>query len=283
MTENHHLRFGRRNLPRAASLLIVALLVACEAQEPAKPPAASNALVSANKTAPADPIPPRVLPAPVAPLDRAELLAAVRLATDAAASGATPPDANSELLGRSFEIRLPFGCAANGSIGAWAEARHDAQRGVLRITARPPLSGDHPLLRQVAAGEPFDRAEGYWIERPWTNTEACPFQAAGPGAGQAAARPTLAIVQFFEPAAPRTLQRGGRPYTATRKFDANQDIEDGYRLVLAGRITAFRDEQPIRCIVDDVALPPICVINANFTRIAFEREPDRAVVAEWPR
>lgn len=282
MTGNHRLQFGRRNL-RAASLLLVALLSACEAQKPVKAPEASNALVTANEADAVDPIPPPILPPPVAPLGRAELLAAVRRAADAAASGGTLPEANKELVGRSFEIRLPFGCAGNGSIGAWAEAGHDAQRGVLRISARPPLSGDHPLLREVATGQPFDRAEGYWVERPWTNSEACPPGSGGTGAGQAAVRPTLAIAQFFAPDAPRTLQRGGRPYTATQKFDAHQGTQDGYHLALAGRTAAFPDGQPIRCHVDDAAVPPACVINANFTRIAFERASDRTVLAEWPR
>lgn len=247
------------------------------------PPEASNALVTVNEANTADPIPPPILPTPVAPLGRAELLAAVRLAADAAASGATLPEANGELVGRSFEIRLPFGCGESGSIGTWAEAGHDARRGVLRITARPPLTGDHPLLREVAAGQPFDRAEGYWVERPWTNSDACPPGTAGTGDGQAPARPTLAIAQFFAPDAPRTLQRGGRPYTATLKFDTNEGTQDAYHLVLAGRMAAFPDGQPIRCHVYDAALPPVCVINANFTRIVFERASDRTVLAQWLR
>lgn len=281
MTRHRQLERPRHAVP----LLPAMLLCACGGQEAAQAPSAATTANAANA---AEPAPPPILPAPVAPLDRAELLVAVRLAMDAAASGAPPPAGNKALVNRSFEIRLPFGCEGSSSIGTWAEVDHDVRRGVLRLAARPPLSGDDALLRAVAAGQRFDRAEGYWIERPWTNSEVCP-----PGATAADARedtvrgtprPTLAIAQFFAPDEPRTRQRGGRPYTVTRKLDADAIADrGGYRLVLAGRIAAFADGQPVRCRVDDAALPPVCAINARFTRVAFERALDGAPLAEWPR
>lgn len=270
-----------RGLLAAAALLPLALLTACESQ----PSVPANDSGGANVAHITQPAPSPVLPAPLRALDRAQLLEAVRLAADAAAAGSAPPERNRELPGRGFELRLPFGCPA-GPEGAehWANATLDIQRRTLRLSVRPPLSKADTWLAELVTDQVFDAAEGFWIERPWTGSEACPPPLpSAPQAPEEAARPTVAVTQFFAPDAPRTLQRGGRPYTITRKLNVGETTEGGFRVVLAGRIAAFADGNPVRCRVESNAFRPICVVAVEFTRVAVERTSDGFMLATWPR
>lgn len=238
---------------------------------------------------------PQPLPvATVAPVGRAELLAAAAAAADEVAAGNALPKANLELINRTFELRLPFGCGG-GMPGDWGEWSIDPKTRVLRISVRPELRGDNPTIKALAAGLPYDAAEGFWMARPWTRSENCPTPLtsmavpASPAGRDAPAAPpdasplhTFAIVQYFPPDAPRTLRRGSRPYSYTGKVPETEIIgAKGFRLKLTGRIAAYGDGQPIHCVVTTLSRPPVCAAAVEFTQVVLEDADTGESLAEW--
>lgn len=281
---------GRRArlVPMAAAVGAMALASCDRSAEPA----GSNDASPANAI---DAAPPPTVPAALAPLDRAQLLATARAAADAAAGGGPQPADARELVGRAFEIRLPFGCegAEPEPPIHWGGWTYDADRKALKLSVRSPITQELPWVAAIAGDTEYDSVEGFWIERPWTRSQECAPTVAAPISEEdegsnantpSPARETLAIAQFFAPDAPRTLQRGGRPYTITLKADAPPSGETrGFRLVLAGRLAAFRDGQPIRCRIETAHAPPLCVFAAEFRRVAIEDPADGEVLTEWSR
>lgn len=230
--------------------------------------------------------------AALAPIGRAEFLAAAAAAADEVASGNPLPKANLELADRTFELRLPFGC---GGVHAseWGEWSLDPKTRVLRISVRPQILSDDQAIKALAAGVSYDAAEVFWIERPWTRSESCPplvpsspasTQAAG---GQALTTTheispmhTLALVQLFSPDAPRTLRRGARPYAYTGKMPNGVEPK-GFHVKLTGRMRGFSDGQPIHCMIADPYRPPMCAAAVEFTKVTLEDANTGQVVAEW--
>jgi hypothetical protein len=237
--------------------------------------------------------PPQV--ATVAPVSRAELLAAADAAADEVAGGNALPKANLELVDRTFELRLPFGCG--GAIPAdWGEWSIDAKTRVLRISVHPQVWGDDPTIKTLAADATYDAAEGFWIARPWTRSEDCPSSLSSPVAAPASpvggpaptAAPeappvhTLAIVQYFSPDAPRNLRRGSRPYSYTGKVPETGILgAKGFRLKLTGRIRGYSDGQPIHCVVITPSRPPVCAAAVEFTQVVLEDAATGEGLAEW--
>lgn len=223
---------------------------------------------------------------------RADLLAAAAAAADEVAAGNTLPKSNLELTNREFELRLPFACG-DGVLGKWGERSFDPETRVLRATFRPQNWGDDPVFERLAAGTPYDAAEGFWIERPWTRAEQCPPAPAlspgpppVPGNGTApqpmAAEGTLALVQYFSPDSSRTLRRGNRPYTYTAKLAAERQTPPlGLHVKLVGRISGFADGQPIHCVVKSPSKPPICAIAVEFTQVVLEDASTGESLSEW--
>lgn len=253
---------------------------------------------SANETATVETpgTPTAQLPpvATVAPIGRAELLAAAGAAADEVAGGNALPKANLDLVDRTFELRLPFGCG--GAIHAvWGEWSIDPKTRVLRISVHPQVWGDDPTIKTLAAGATYDAAEGFWIARPWTRSENCPssvsagaapVSAAGNQVPDAApdAPPihTFAIVQYFSPDAPRTLRRGSRPYSYTGKVpEAGALGTKGFRLKLTGRIRGFGDGQPIHCVVITPSRPPVCAAAVEFMQVVLEDTATGESLTEW--
>lgn len=277
---------------RTATVLCAAALLAGGCRGGEAPDGENAALANLAVTPTPSPV-PAPLPVQLAPLGRAELLAAIRAAADARAAGAPLPEANRELVGRSFELALPFGCAGPGGEGqaAWAGWTFDAARDVLKLNARVPITEEAEWLGEIAPGLDFDNAEGFWIERPWTNSEACPpvlpsgaDGTLSPETAAAAAPETAAIVEFFPPDAPRTRQRSGRPYAATLRADkVPADRSRGFALVLAGRIAGFADRQPVHCRVESADRPPVCAAAVEITHVAFRNAAGGEVLAEWDR
>lgn len=269
-------------------MVVVPLVAACQ-REPDPTP---------NETAAVEPKPaPSKIPPirPVAPLGRAELLAAVAAAADEAAAGNPLPDANLQLTNRTFELRLPFGCA-DGISGRWGEWRIDPKTHVLKISVRPQLWGDDPTFQSLASDMTYDAAEGFWIERPWTRSEQCPpappttaaTTEVPPGEEPPVAPPapepvrTFALVQYFSPDAPRTLRRGSRPYSYTAKVPEVQGAAPRkFHLKLTGRISGFADGQPIHCVVTEPIAPPVCAAAVEFTQVVLEDADTGDSLAEW--
>lgn len=253
---------------------------------------------------PAEPPPTLLdkLPLPPPLLDRAALIAAGEQAADAFAAGKSAPEANAALAGRSFSLRLPFGCGASDPV---AMATYNADRKTVKLAAQPHLWGKQPWVRALAGDMAFEAVEGFWISRPWTRSETCPTPPAEPaepappakpakpappaGAGQLEGpaepaqpvRETLGVAQFFAPGASRTRQRGTRPYEVTRKLPADAPATRSYQLVLSGRLVAFGDGQPVRCWSESSQLRPRCLFAVELTRVAFENPTTGETLAEW--
>ncbi len=298
------------------------VLAACSGSDSAEePPAPAPRTAERGTMTEKSPIPEA--PKPLASVGRAGLIEAAAAAADASASGAPLPAANARLVNRSFEVRLPFGCAgpsADMDVD-WAGWTYDPATRALKLAARPENWKESDWLPEVAPSAAFDAVEGFWIHRPWTAAETCPppppaeeaavavppephpeaVASAGALADLAVEKPpqlgadaeivapalppppreTLAIARFVPPGAPRTTTRGDRPYAMTVK-QPEGFVGDpaGYRLVLSGRITGFRDGQPVHCWNETPALRPVCILAAEFDRVAFE-DSRGAVFAEW--
>lgn len=231
---------------------------------------------------------PAKLPVPLLPLDRAQLLAASAAAADSVASGRPLAARNAAMAGRTFVIRLPFGCEGPQAdmTAHWAGWSYNPKTSALKLWARPESWEDAPWIPAIARKTPFEAVEGFWIRRPWTNAETCP-----PGSGQeqvdaqssAPEEQTIGIAQFFAPDAPRSLQRGSRPYAVTLKADDNEiiDAPRPYQLIVSGRVVGFDDGQPVHCWNQGRNLRPICLIAVEFSRVAFEDPVNGRVLSEW--
>ncbi|MFM2282339.1 MAG: hypothetical protein RLZZ444_4570 [Pseudomonadota bacterium] len=224
--------------------------------------------------------------APLTALGRGDLIAAFARASDATAAGQPLPDANRQLVGRTFNLKLPFGC--NGEAGkerpVWAGWTFDSKGRVLRVFAAPERWTDADWVKPIAGNLPHEAVEGFWIERPWTSSEECPAANVASNADLAASkeRETMGIAQFFAPDSSRTFQRGSRPYSHTIRVREPAEIEGRtYRLAVSGRITGFPDGQPIHCVQDSPDRRPVCLIAVDLARVSFEDPRDGNVLVEW--
>lgn len=228
---------------------------------------------------------PPVTAVPLLPVERPQLLAAAAAAADAVAGGQPLPAKNTSLVGRSFVIRLPFGC--DGPLAdlesEWAGWNYNPRTNALKLRAQPQIWSDDPWAQAIAGQTPYEAIEGFWIRRPWTSAPTCPKAlSAEPSSGTGDIRQTVGIAQFFAPGAPRTMRRGTRPYAVTLKVD--EDLGDKpreYHLLISGRITGFADGQPVHCWNEADNLPPVCLIAAEFSRVAFEDVTEGTTLSEW--
>ncbi|WP_374409762.1 hypothetical protein [Novosphingobium colocasiae] len=223
---------------------------------------------------------------PLAPIGRADLIAAFARAGDAAAAGRPLPDADRQLVGRTFSLKLPFGCSgeANKEHPAWAGWVLDRNRQALKLFAAPERWTDAAWVKSIAGNMAYEAVEGFWIERPWTRSEECPVADVGSDAGLAASdeRQTMGIAQFFAPDSPRTFQRGSRAYAHTIRVREPAEVEGRtYRFAVSGRVTGFPDGQPIHCVQDSPDLRPVCLIAVELAQVSFEDPRDGTVLVEW--
>lgn len=219
-------------------------------------------------------------------LGRGDLIAAFARAVDTTAAGQSLPDANRQLVGRTFILKLPFGCTGEASEerSVWAGWTYDIKRRALKIFAGPERWTDADWVKPIAGNLPHEAIEGFWIERPWTSSEECPAGNAAGHTDLAASneRQTMGIAQFFAPDSPRTFQRGSRPYSHTIRVREPAEIERrAFRLALSGRITGFPDGQPIHCIQDSRDRRPVCLMAVELARVSFEDPRDGNVLVEW--
>lgn len=224
-------------------------------------------------------------PAVTPPLGRRELLEAVASAVDAFAAGSAGSPGNAELVGRRFEVRIPFGCygASPEDGGAALRWQYDPEEEVLRISAAPEVWTSVPWIRSFA-GETVEAVEGFWVTRPWSSAESCPTPEARSLVPPILPVPSEAVglAQFFEAGASRVPRRGGQPYqiVKTMPLEALQATE-GFRLVLSGRIGALSNGQPVGCHSPGAELRPVCLVAVEFDRVAIENPLSGDLLAEW--
>jgi len=266
----------------ASSLLLVQCSPKEEAPAPAAPPPAAQ-----------PPEKPPLLPVPPPALTRADLLAAMNAAASDYAAGASLAGAD-PLVGRSFVVRLAFGCAGPGGKGSpglahWAPG---AKGRTIELSLTPQDWTETPLIAPAVAAKAWEAAEGVWIERPWQLSDGCPIAApvadddAEPQAqAPAPASPqTMGIAAVFAPEGSRFGRRNGRPYAFTQRATGDQPATapaKGYRVVLEGRLAAFPDGRAVNCRSEAPGQRPVCIAATQLDRVAFEDGDTGAQISEW--
>ena len=239
--------------------------------------------VRPEPTAPAslEPEQPRIL-------ERADLMALAGRAADASASRLALPADILGLVGRRFELAIPFGCDGPSAVDANAPFswRYDAKGRTLRIRVSPTTWS---MSDWGFTGPPTmnPTAEGFWISRPWSSSESCPENTAEVAVPDA--RPvtlpgqTLAVAQFKTDAPDRGSVRGPRSFDAVKRFAPEQlNTSRGFRLKLVGRLDRLPDGRPVRCIQPAGSEQrPICVLAIAFEELRIENPASDDVLAVW--
>ncbi|HEY8593008.1 MAG TPA: hypothetical protein VIL42_09130 [Sphingomicrobium sp.] len=232
-------------------------------------------------------------------MDRAALLAAVAQAASASTLQQDDSAAQRALEGKQFEVRIRFGCSGPAQDLDRAELgwTYDGENRVLRVRAMPTLGSDDTLVETIAA-EPIEAVEGFWLPRPWVLQAACPVPAQRQGANgesvpaqseadrpAVTTSPRIGIAQFFTADESRTARRGGRPYQATQTLAAGAtDVgQQGFDLILSGRLRAVPGGRVIRCVGSGGNRPPDCIIGAQFDRVRIEEPRTRELIAQWAK
>lgn len=268
---------GLRNSPSVFAIAFFATLAACNGTAEPEPGNATAAVEPRDE--PAIKL-PDVIPTPNPQLDRAGLLAAVSRAASAHTSGANDSEAQAALAGRRFTLRMRFGCGQAGVAGDGPSAwQYDAAEQRLTIRARPDIDADAAALEGLPEGA-VEAVEGFWIPQPWLLADACPAEQ-GTASG-AASPPTVGIAHYFTAQDSRVQRRADRSYEIVRRADpAILPPDQGFNLVLEGRLTPWPGAGVIRCTGSGAAARPVCIVSAEFTRVAFENPETGLTVAQW--
>jgi hypothetical protein len=283
MPEDRRRRPDRKRLligPFIALAIVAVLLLAALLIRGGEPPAT-----------PAAPLPPTVpvaLPAlPPPPLTRTEIVQTANAAAAAYASGAPPSTTRSPLIGREFALRIPLGCAGPGGAPAAAQATVELEpkTATLKLQARPAVWTGLPALQGLDAAERIETIEGFWIPRPWTNSEACPpaRDIPLPATPTPATAETVGLARVFQKGGSRILMRGARPYEYVVRSPkpGGPDLNQRFTLVLEGRLVGFSDGQATRCWSESPYHRPICIYAVEYDRVAFEEAQSHKTLAEW--
>jgi hypothetical protein len=237
-----------------------------------------------NDVAAETPAPAPSLPSAERPLDRSAILIAAAKAGSAAALGQDDLSEQRQLDGKTFEIRIRFGCATSSAgapkVGPF-NVRFDSADRTLRVRAAPDLTRETP---QVAMSG-VEHVEGFWMRRPWLLTPGCPASAATPGASTSpVSEQRVGIAQFSTSTDARTGRRDGRPYEATKVLeDGAVPSRQGYDLVLSGRLRRYPDGRVIICRISGAEVPPECVISAQFDRVRIQTPDGKSTLGDWSR
>ena len=272
---------------RVSTALAIAgwLVAGCKQEAPREPSVANQAIEEP---------PPRPLPPP-GPLDRETLLIAIAHAASDHAAGVDDLQAQRTLEGRRFEVRLRFGCGPPGLVAGASGWSFDRDSRKLHIRAVPSLTLDDPLVRTIGRGA--EAAEGFWLARPWLLTAVCPAaRDAAPDpvdtptdeareAQEAEPAPRFArvgLAQFYTETDARTRRRSDRPYEVTQVLAEGDELgEEGFNLILSGRLRALGAGRVIHCRGASPDAPPDCIVSSDIDRVWIERPQDQSVIAEW--
>lgn len=250
-------------------------LYGCERQEPRRVVQPTPPAISTPASITADPV-----------LDRSALLQAMSRAASVYAAGEPAPDAT--LVGRRFVVRQAFGCGGAVQLRNVAEPEGQAIAALatdMQSVRLMLLPGDW-LDKPIVAGGPetWEAAEGFWLTRPWMQTEGCPVATPEPTNEGAATSPqTVGLAAVFETGGSRLQRRNGRAYSFTIRSENGEPMimpAGGYRLVLEGRMSAFGDGRAVRCRAASPDERPVCIGAVQLDRVAFEGAAG-AVLGEW--
>lgn len=251
--------------------------------------------------APVSPGPTSELPPVDSTLNRQDLLAAIARAASNAALGASDAEEQRKLDGKRFEFRMRFGCQSASEDQAEPSRtwRFDERRRILSLTILPEISLGSRLIGMLQNGK-YEAVEGFWIHRPWLLEAGCPAMPSAPPEASpsptpsphsspaplakpaAASSPSLAIAQFFTSADTRTQRRDNRPYRATSVLaEGELPSKDGYDLVISGRLQRLADGRVIACRITSAAIPPSCIVSAQFDTVAIAAPGSRQPIARW--
>lgn len=281
----HKLRSTDRKLPLIGPLVIVAaialIIVIASLLGGVQPHRAPPAVAPPPTPAPQIP----ALPPP--PLTRSELVQAAQASASAYATGAAGSKAKSPLVGRAFVVRIPFGCDGPGAAPAAAQAsvEFDAATGAVKLVARPSVWTSLPGVQELPNAKSVDTVEGFWIPRPWADSETCPPKRDRPlpATPTPPAAQTIGLARIFTEGDSRVSARGDRPYERTFKVpkDDTSRLGHAYALVLEGRLTGFGDGQVTHCWSESDDHRPVCLFSVEYDRVAFEDTVTGEVLAEW--
>jgi len=242
---------------------------------------------------PSEPPPPATAPtpSPAPTLDRAALLAAMASVASDTAAGIARDQAD-PLIGRTFSLRMAFGC-----FGAQPEPANQSTNGdgtprwattadgrSIRLTLYPADWSEGDISGPPPTG--FETLSGIWINQPWMRSESCPaWSIAAPDVSADVAPAREAGLIMVRPTGGSRIGRAGeRGFTHTVRGEGDEPATpptQGYRLVLEGRLTGWADGRVVRCRIVTPDRPPGCVIGAVVDRVAFEDGAGGTVLSEW--
>jgi hypothetical protein len=292
MSDNKPEPGDRKSLFTAPVLLggivvIVFLAFSFLARRP-EPVPKQPAPVPAQKAQPAPAAKPKaaeivVPPPPV--LTRTDLIVTANMAAaDFAAGGAMPADSKA-LVGRKFEIRLPFGCNTLQNTASLTQSAvtYDPDNKSVTLTAQPAVWTSLPLIQDLPDAADIGSVEGFWIPRPWTNSESCPpdINYPIPAIPTPPTAQTLGLAQIFGAGASRVNQHAEHPYQFTLKADDTTPLAHAYNLVLAGTIAGYADGSALKCWMESPEHHPLCLYAVQFSHVAFEDAQSGETLAHW--
>lgn len=279
---------GHRRVVATAALSLAALALASCGQN-APDPIANNVQTEAP-TAPLEAETPAV-PAPPPALTRGDLVSAAGQAASAYAEG-KPPSSADPLIGRSFAVRIPFGCngpapaevsAADGDgLASWAWG---SDHKTIQLRMMPGDWAGSAMLAKVGTADKWEAVEGFWVPRPWLGSDTCPAVQADPlQTGALPGSPqTLGLAAVFEAGGSRLGRRNGRPYEYTVRAKGDTALtppEAGFRMVLGGRVVPFPSGRAIECRASGPDQRPVCIVAVQLDRVAYE-DAGGSVLSEW--
>lgn len=229
------------------------------------------------------------LPQQELPLARGDLIEAARAAADAFASG-QPRKAAAEkdpLIGRTFRLRIAFGCdAAPLQAGSAQTATvYDPQSRTLRLIAQPGQWSMLPMVQSLSDAARIEAVTGFWLPRPWTHNANCPPKSAQapPVTPTPPSAETIGLAQIFDMDASRLGRRDQRPYEYVRSIPQENValLTHSYWLVLEGRLTGFSTGEAVRCHSESSAHHPICIFAVRFDHVTFEDAQSGETLARW--
>lgn len=286
MPDNSPLRTDRKRLLIGPAIIVVAMGVLIIGAIMIR--ADRDRTRSAAAVPPPPPPPAAVnLAEPTPVLTRADLVQEARAAASAYAAGSKPVLNSSPMVGRKFIVRIAFGCGGPrvSNPTAQANVELDPATSTLKLSAQPANWSILPALQDLPSVEKTESIEGFWIPRPWVNSEACPEdrETPLPATPTPTAAQTVGLARIFKKGGSRVLMRGERPYQFARKLpkDGAEILSHTYRLVLEGRLVGFGDRRATQCWEESPDHRPICLYAVEYDRVAFEDANTGKTLADW--